>query len=95
MFALGCIQAMQCNKNTCPTGVTTHDPRLQKGLNPEDKSVRVKQYVDNLTREVGIIAHSCGVREPRELQRCHARLVTQTGVSLALDELYPDVKQQL
>ena len=34
MFALGCIQALQCNKNTCPTGVTTHDPDLQKGLNP-------------------------------------------------------------
>ena len=26
MFALGCIQAMKCNKNTCPTGITTHDP---------------------------------------------------------------------
>ncbi|MCH9674114.1 MAG: FMN-binding glutamate synthase family protein, partial [Gammaproteobacteria bacterium] len=25
MFALGCIQALQCNKNTCPTGITTHD----------------------------------------------------------------------
>ena len=34
MFALGCIQALQCNKNTCPTGVTTHDPRLQRGLDP-------------------------------------------------------------
>lgn len=28
MFSLGCIQALQCNKNTCPTGITTHDPRL-------------------------------------------------------------------
>lgn len=30
MFSLGCIQAMQCNKNTCPTGITTHNRRLQK-----------------------------------------------------------------
>lgn len=32
MFALGCIQALQCNKNTCPTGITTHNPQLQHGL---------------------------------------------------------------
>ena len=30
MFSLGCIQALKCNKNTCPTGITTHNPRLQK-----------------------------------------------------------------
>ncbi|MGR3491512.1 MAG: FMN-binding glutamate synthase family protein, partial [Shimia sp.] len=41
MFSLGCIQAMKCNKNTCPTGITTHDPRYQKGLVVEDKWKRV------------------------------------------------------
>lgn len=91
MFALGCIQALQCNKNTCPTGITTHNQRLQNGLNSEHKSERIKHYVQNLNHEVGIIAHSCGVRAPRELQRCHARVVTETGVSIALDELYPDI----
>ncbi|MEQ9567333.1 MAG: FMN-binding glutamate synthase family protein, partial [Pseudomonadales bacterium] len=34
MFALGCIQSLQCNKNTCPTGITTHDKDLQRGLDP-------------------------------------------------------------
>src|SRR5210317_1521748 len=48
MFALGCIQSLQCNKNTCPTGVTTHNRRLQKGLNPDDKSIRVTNYANNL-----------------------------------------------
>jgi glutamate synthase domain-containing protein 2 len=43
MFALGCIQALQCNKNTCPTGVTTHDKRLQRGLDPTDKAERVRR----------------------------------------------------
>ena len=42
MFAIGCIQAMKCNRNTCPTGITTHDKRFQRGLDPENKSVRVK-----------------------------------------------------
>lgn len=95
MFALGCIQALQCNQNTCPTGITTHNPRLQKGLNPNDKSVRVMNYVKNLNYEVGLIAHSCGVREPRLLCRFHARIVTDHGCSISLDELFPDVKAPL
>lgn len=91
MFALGCIQALQCNKNTCPTGITTHDKKLQRGLDPANKSVRVANFVKNMNYEVGIIAHSCGVREPRELKRYHARIVTENGQSLPLDEIYPAV----
>ncbi|MBT8117721.1 MAG: FMN-binding glutamate synthase family protein, partial [Gammaproteobacteria bacterium] len=91
MFALGCIQALQCNRNTCPTGITTHNVRLQRGLNPEDKAVRVANYARNITHEVGIIAHSCGVREPRELKRFHARIVGNNGLSVPLNELHPDV----
>ncbi|MDA9983311.1 FMN-binding glutamate synthase family protein [Gammaproteobacteria bacterium] len=92
MFALGCIQALQCNKNTCPTGVTTHDPDLQKGLVPADKAVRVALYVKNIVKEVGIITHSCGVHEPRQLKRFHVRVVMDNGKSIPLDELWPDVK---
>lgn len=88
MFALGCIQALQCNRNTCPTGVTTHDKRLQKGLNPADKSVRVANYATNLTHEVCVIAHSCGVKGPRELNRNHVCVVTQEGVSVPVGEIY-------
>lgn len=88
MFSLGCIQALQCNRNTCPTGVTTHDPRLQRGLDPTDKAVRVYHYHHNLQHEVGVIAHSCGVAEPRQLRRNHARRVMDDGRSIPLDELY-------
>ncbi|MCP5216106.1 MAG: FMN-binding glutamate synthase family protein [Pseudomonadales bacterium] len=92
MFALGCIQAMQCNKNTCPTGITTHDKRLQRGLDPMDKSERVKHYALNMMHEVEMIAHSCGVKEPRLLRRCHARIVGDNGLSIPLNKLYPEVK---
>ena len=44
MFSLGCIQAMQCNKNTCPTGITTHDKKLQRGLVVSNKRKRVANY---------------------------------------------------
>lgn len=88
MFALGCVQAMQCNRNTCPTGVTTHDKKLQHGLVPEDKAIRVYHYVKNMQKEVGMIAHSCGVKEPRELQRKHCRIVQSNGISIPLTELH-------
>ena len=45
MFAIGCIQSLKCNKNTCPTVITTHNKRLQKGLNPKSKSIKVKNYI--------------------------------------------------
>ena len=89
MFALGCIQAMQCNRNTCPTGVTTHDPKLQKGLVVEDKAERVYRYAITLRREVETIAHSCGVTAHRGFQRFHCRMLIPGGRSLGLDELYP------
>ena len=90
MFALGCIQALQCNKNTCPTGITTHNPKLQRGLDPVNKAERVASFQAQIEYEVGIIAHSCGVDEPRQLRRFHCRVVMDNGKSMPLDELYPD-----
>ena len=90
MFALGCIQALKCHKNTCPTGVTTHNPHLQRGLVVEDKAERVFHYANNMAHEIAIICHSCGVEEPRQLQRRHARIVRETGFSVPLSELFPD-----
>lgn len=89
MFALGCIQALQCNKNTCPTGITTHDKDLQQGLVVENKTERVANYLKNLEKEIRIIANSCGVKRPRELTRSHARVVVENGKSKTLAELYP------
>ncbi len=92
MFALGCIQALQCNKNTCPTGITTHDKELQRGLVVEDKQKRVAHYLKNLEKEIRIIANSCGVKRPRDLNRHHARVVVEHGKSKLLAEIYPFIK---
>ncbi|WP_328705909.1 FMN-binding glutamate synthase family protein [Erythrobacter rubeus] len=94
MFALGCIQAMKCNKNTCPTGITTHDKSLQRGLDPANKAVRVANFVEQMRKEVGVIAHSVGVTNPRGMKRYHVRLVCADGRSRPLDELYPAVGVQ-
>ncbi|WP_298916165.1 FMN-binding glutamate synthase family protein [uncultured Algimonas sp.] len=79
MFALGCIQALKCDKNTCPTGITTHNPRLQAGLDPSNKAVRVRNYVKTLNQEVEMIAHACGVDCPRDLTRDHLLVMQASG----------------
>jgi len=89
MFSLGCIQALRCHQNTCPTGVTTHNHRLQRGLVVEDKALRVANYAQGMNREIDMIAHSCGCRHARELRREHVRIVQSAGQSVALNILYP------
>lgn len=89
MFALGCIQALRCHTNTCPTGVTTHNRRLQRGLVVEEKFRRVANYVSNMNKEIDMIAHSCGCRHARELRREHVRIVESANRSVAFNMLYP------
>lgn len=92
MFSIGCIQAMQCNKNTCPAGITTHDPKLQRGLNWKVKKERVVHYVNNVQQELEMLAHSCGVEHPRQLNRDHAHIVINPRSSTPMAELYPYAK---
>lgn len=92
MFALGCIQALQCNKNTCPTGITTHDKDLQKGLDPTNKAHRVASYARNMLHEVETLAHSCGVADPRLFRRRHAQMINEIGVPVPMATLFPPVE---
>jgi len=89
MFSLGCIQAMRCHQNTCPTGVATHNHRLQRGLVVEEKYKRVANYAIGMNKEIDMIAHSCGCRHARELRREHVRIVQSAGQSIALNMLHP------
>jgi len=89
MFSLGCIQALRCHQNTCPTGVTTHNRRLQRALVVEEKYLRVANYCNGMNREIDMIAHSCGVRHARELKREHVRIVQANHQSIAFNMLYP------
>jgi glutamate synthase domain-containing protein 2 len=89
MFSLGCIQALRCHQNTCPTGVTTHNKRLQRALVVEEKYLRVANYCNGINREIDMIAHSCGVRHARELRREHVRIMQGNQQSIAFNMLYP------
>ena len=89
MLALGCIQSLKCHTNECPTGITTHNKRLQRGLVVGEKYLRAASYCRSMNAEIDMIAHSCGLTHARELRRKHARIVQTAGRSVPLDELYP------
>ena len=92
MFSIGCIQAMACNTNNCPTGITTHKPHLQDGIVPETKAKSVAFYVKRMEKDVEMIAHSCGVEHARFLRRSHVRIVQANGRSVPMDDLYPEME---
>ena len=95
MFSLGCIQALKCNRNTCPTGITTQDRQLQAGLVVEDKYMKVANYAQQVIKEVETIAHSVGVAEPRLMRRRHVRIVQADGSSIPLNKIRPSVDAAL
>ena len=69
MFALGCIQALECHNNTCPTGVATQNPELAKGLVPEEKSVRVARFQHETVKSAMDLMASAGLSHPDEVTR--------------------------
>ena len=74
MMALGCIQALKCNSNTCPVGVTTQDPGLMVGLVPEDKSVRVYNFQKNIVKSACEIMGAMGLENTDELKPWHLKI---------------------
>ncbi len=68
MFALGCIQALQCNSNKCPTGVATQDPALVGGLHVGDKSQRVARYHRETLKSFFEVLGAAGLTQPAELK---------------------------
>ncbi len=71
MFALGCIQALRCNNNNCPTGITTQNPALYKGLDVADKTQRVARY-HNATLEAFLkMLSAMGLSDPSEIGPRH------------------------
>jgi len=80
---------LRCHTNHCPTGITTHNRRLQRGLVVEDKYRRVANYANAMNKEIDMIAYSCGLRHARELKREHVRIVETAGKSIAMNMLYP------
>ncbi len=89
MFALGCIQALRCNQNNCPTGVATHDPQLQSGLIVEGKKIRVANFHNETVHSAVEILQACGKRSFQELERKDINRRGDNNRVLSYEELYP------
>jgi glutamate synthase domain-containing protein 2 len=84
MLALGCLQAFECDRNTCPTGVATQDRRLSRGLVVRDKERRVASFHDATVRGFQELMGSMGLREGRRLSPSHVLCREADGTSRAL-----------
>jgi glutamate synthase domain-containing protein 2 len=91
MLATGCIQALQCNTNTCPTGVATQDESLMKGLVVEDKSQRVANYHGETVKSFIELMAATGVSKPSDLKREHIQRRVAIGDVRTYREIYKEV----
>ncbi len=92
MLALGCIQALECNQNICPTGITTQDPNLTAGLIVSDKVDRVCNYQSETVRALADLLTASGHTHPEEIERDHIYQRVSTNQIMRYDEIYPEVK---
>lgn len=67
MFAVGCIQALRCDKGDCPTGVTTQDPKRAKAIDVDSKAVYVKNYHEQTMQSFLQLVGAIGVSHPDDL----------------------------
>lgn len=68
MMAAGCIQALRCHTNTCPSGVATQDPKRARALDVPDKTQRVANYQRATVASAQRLMGALGVRDPRDLR---------------------------
>jgi glutamate synthase domain-containing protein 2 len=67
MLSVGCIQAMRCHTNKCPTGVATQSKWLMRGVDPVSKAERVSNYLIGLREEILAVARVTGAAHPAAL----------------------------
>jgi glutamate synthase domain-containing protein 2 len=92
MFALGCIQALRCNSNLCPTGVATQDPELVAGLVVEDKAVRVARYHKETVKSFLEVLGAAGLSHPRDLKPWYVNRRVSSLEVRTYATIYPQVE---
>jgi hypothetical protein len=89
LFALGCIQALKCDTNKCPTGITTQDKELTKGLDVPTKSVRVASYQRKTVEAALDIIGAIGLESCEAVERNHVMKRVSISQAKSFAELYP------
>lgn len=92
MFALGCIQALRCNSNDCPTGVATNDPKLFKLLHVPSKGERVYNFHKNTIKELRHLVTAAGISDLSKINKKFIKRRIGPGEILSYHVLYPSAK---
>ena len=91
MLALGCIQALECNKNSCPTGIATQNQSLTKGLVVANKEKRIANFHKETVKTVAELLAASGLDSTEGLTRSHIHRRVSVIATKRYDEIYPYV----
>lgn len=92
MFSLGCIQAMSCHSDRCPSGVATQDPRRNRHLDVADKTERVYHYHRNTLEALLEMLSATGLEAPADLRPDHIMRRVSRHHTCSYTQLYPVLK---
>ena len=87
MLSIGCIQAQQCHTGHCPAGITTHNKRLQRGLDIALKSKRSTQFIKGLRKEILQLSHACGYEHPCQFTGKDIEFSSGVNIFSTLDDI--------
>lgn len=88
MFALGCIQALQCDSGRCPVGIATQDPALFQAIDPADKKVRVSNFHKNTIYSTTEVMEACGFGSLKEISADKIFRRIAPGKTQSFKEIY-------
>jgi len=93
MLAVGCIQALECNTNTCPTGVATQDPELVKGLVVSNKKERVANYHRESIESFVELMAAAGIKHIDSIDRTMINRRIVMDRHQRYDQIYPPMAE--
>jgi glutamate synthase domain-containing protein 2/glutamate synthase domain-containing protein 3 len=89
LVAEGCVMARICEKNTCPTGIATHDPKFKaKYKGSKDDVVMMLRYIaEDVRRQLSKLGVSniqdiVGRSDLLEIHAGHLELINRRGIDL-------------
>ncbi len=93
MLSLGCIQALKCNTNECPTGVATSDKHLAGGLHVPSKLERVYNFQRETVHHLAELIAAMGYDSQVEVRREDVNRRLPGGVVKTYEDLHPTMSE--
>ena len=88
MFALGCVQSMQCHTDRCPTGIATQDVTRQRGLVVPTKAERVTRFQRHTLHALREMVVAMGLDNPWQIAPKHISERQNSARSDTIDQIY-------